>query len=628
MKRLRYYLNRITDQRTVNYRYNDIAENKPVQKEIYDGECVVVYVKPNGEVDGNGDRTGTRREPTFWHNSIGYTFDRTHKLALHRPTVTVHIPVEMLGISDCTVAAADECLRQIKPYFDAVNAEYFNRTRPDRDNGKFILYDPGQKVLARNAAYFSEVCVPDYTEGKGNTIFVCVYTDPPPDVLCLCIRMEIQLPYLKLDRAKTMLLKQLPETTERFIKELDKKGLGAALELERTQNKIRTFLRENGFCAFIANGSVLARGKGSDKPAAGSVPFQSPSGDEIEITGIKGMGIKNGVTVITGGGYSGKSTVLNAVSAGIYNHVRGDGRELCIANDTAVTITAEDGRAVTDVNISPFIKWLPNGDPKCFSTTHASGSTSQGANIMEAVSLGAGLLLIDEDRSATNFMIRDKIMKDLIEREPIIPFTDRVRELATNGVSTILVIGGSSEYLNVADRIYMMDEFVMGDVTARAKSLVNRTDLPHGSVDWENERSKIDAFSSFPTGTTRERLEVSDTGFIIIGDERIDIRNLHDIATAAQTNTLAFMLRHLSSKNTDVSELQALALAMRGLTPKANGKNKVDINKSVDELYKRIEKEGFEVIDTGFFTDMSRFMDMPRRFELMAAIYRMRGSGG
>ncbi|MCL2604231.1 MAG: ABC-ATPase domain-containing protein [Defluviitaleaceae bacterium] len=638
MKRLRYYLNRITDQRTVNYRYNDVAEGKPVQKEIYDGECIVVYVKPNGEVDGNGDRTGIRREPTFWQNGIGYTFDRTHKLALHRPTVTVHIPVGMLGINDCTVAAADECLRQMTPFFEGINAEYFNRTRPDRDNGKFILYDPGQKVLARNAAYFAEVCVPDYTEGKGNTIFVCVYIDPPPDVLCLCVRMEIQLPYLKLDRAKTMLLKQLPETTERFVREFDKQGLKAALRLEQTQNAIRVFLRENGYCAFIADGSALAREKGSDKPAKGSVPFQSPPGDRIEIAGVKGMGIKDGVTVITGGGYSGKSTVLNAVSAGIYNHVRGDGRELCIANETAVTTTAEDGRAVTDVNISPFIKWLPNGDPKRFSTTHASGSTSQGANIMEAVSLGAGLLLIDEDRSATNFMIRDKVMKALIEKEPIIPFTDRVRELAENGVSTILVIGGSGEYLGIADRVYMMDEFVMGDATARAKSLAGSSvrggteatcpPMEDKLVFRENARKTVNAFSSFPTGTTRERLEVSDTGFIIIGDERIDVRYLHDIATAAQTNTLAFMLRHLSSKNTDINELEAIALAMRGLTPKKSGKNEIDICKEADNLFARIGKEGFGVIDTGFFTEMNRFMDMPRRFELLAAVYRMRGSGG
>ena len=144
---------------------------------------------------------------------------------------------------------------------------------------------------------------------------------------------------------------------------------------------------------------------------------------------IRGMGIKKGVTVITGGGYSGKSTLLDAISAGIYNHVRGDGRELVITDESAVKISAEDGRSVKNVNISPFIKWLPSGDTRNFSTEHASGSISQAANIMEAVHYNMKLLLIDEDKSATNFMIRDQMMKELIEKEPITPFTERVLSL-------------------------------------------------------------------------------------------------------------------------------------------------------------------------------------------------------
>lgn len=160
-----------------------------------------------------------------------------------------------------------------------------------------------------------------------------------------------------------------------------------------------------------------------------AVPFVSTPEDEIEVCGVRGMGIRRGVTVITGGGYSGKSTLLDAIAAGIYNYIPGDGRELCITDETAVTISAEEARSVKRVNISPFIKWLPGGDAHAFSTERASGSTSQAANIMEAVENGARLLLIDEDRSATNFMIRDRLMKALIQKEPITPFTDRVREL-------------------------------------------------------------------------------------------------------------------------------------------------------------------------------------------------------
>ena len=170
-----------------------------------------------------------------------------------------------------------------------------------------------------------------------------------------------------------MLCKDLPKAVDSFIAGHDSKKLEAALELAKKQLLIREYLKSSEYCAFIANGSILPRAKGSDKPLESAIPFVSPPDDEIEIAGIRGMGIKRGVTVITGGGYSGKSTLLDAISAGIYDHISGDGRELCISDDTAMTISAEDGRCVKNVNISPFIKWLPGGDTHDFSTDHASG---------------------------------------------------------------------------------------------------------------------------------------------------------------------------------------------------------------------------------------------------------------
>jgi hypothetical protein len=243
---------------------------------------------------------------------------------------------------------------------------------------------------------------------------------------------------------------------------------------------------------------------------------------------------------------------------------------------------------------------------------------------MEAVTLGARLLLIDEDRSATNFMIRDAVMKELIEKEPITPFTDRVRELAGRGVSTVLVIGGSGAYLSVADRVYMMDDFVMGDATARAKALATSVLVGQKLANWENNRTLSGCFSSYPSGATREKLEVSDTGFIIIGDERIDIRCLHDIATEAQINALAFMLRYLANKHGDTDALEGMAMALRGLKPAHKRENKIDITKKAGELFADVEANGLNLVDTGFFAVMGRFMDMPRPFELLAAINRMR----
>ena len=405
-----------------------------------------------------------------------------------------------------------------------------------------------------------------------------------------------------------MLCRDLPDAVCRFVLDFDIKGLTDAVALAEKQSSIRKWLKDSEYCAFIANGSFLPRAKGTDLPMMRAIPFQSTPNDEIEICGVRGMGIKKGVTIITGGGYSGKSTLLDAISAGIYDHVRGDGRELCITDESAVTISAEDGRSVKHVNISPFIKWLPDGCTSDFSTEHASGSTSQAANIMEAVDSGAKLLLIDEDRSATNFMIRDCIMKTLIEKEPITPFTERVNELhKIKGVSTILVIGGSGEYLSVADKIYMMEDYLIHDVTEKSKNICRsygmETKLPL-LANWNQSRILYsDGFSSYPKGSGTEKLEVSDMGFVIIGDERIDVRGLHDIVSSRQLDTLSFMLRYLAITNID---------------------GKIDVEKKINDLYERIDEEGIDFIYSSFFTTCGRFLDLPRRQELMALINRMR----
>ena len=406
-----------------------------------------------------------------------------------------------------------------------------------------------------------------------------------------------------------MLCRDLPFAVNKFIAEFDIEGLNRTLALAEKQSSIRAWLANSSYCAFIANGSILPRETGADLPMLNAVPFQSPPNDEIEICGVRGMGIPKGVTVITGGGYSGKSTLLDAISAGIYDHRTGDGRGLCITEESAVTISAEDGRSVKCLNISPFIKWLPGGDTSNFSTEHASGSTSQAANIMETVDSGAKLLLMDEDRSATNFMIRDRMMKELIEKEPITPFTDRVSELYnTLGVSTILVIGGSGEYLSVADKIYMMEDYRIHDVTKKAKMLCGSggidAEMPPPANWIQNRLLYADGFTPYPKGSGSERLSVSDTGFILIGDEQIDTRGLHNIVSRHQLDALGFMLRYL-----EIFENNGV----------------IDIQKKVDNLYAEIETKGIGFLYSSYFTTCERFLDLPRRQELLALISRMRG---
>ena len=580
--------------------------NTTTYKQIYEGSMIVedpAHPSILPYTDYNA---------TYYNDSVGFEITATHKLAQDKPTVTISIPCERLGLEkidksmECVIA--DFYLREFKRYIDALNAELYNRSRPDNESGKYYLCCPGGEVLQRNTAYFALCPQKDYVNGSGSTVYLL--TDGVERALqkCLCIRMQVQLPYRKVRKAVQMMCRDLPDAVDSLLANFDIVNLQKAIALAQKQLAIREWLRDSDYCAFIANGSILPRAKGTDGPMVGAVPFQSTPDDEIEVCGVRGMGIKKGVTVITGGGYSGKSTLLDAIAAGIYDHALGDRRELCITDDSAVTISAEDGRSVKHVNISPFIRWLPGGDTYDFSTDHASGSTSQATNIMEAVDAGAKLLLVDEDRSATNFMIRDRMMKELIEKEPITPFTDRANELHTeHGVSTILVIGGSGEYLSIADKIYMMEDYQIHDVTEKAQNICRSygvvAQLPE-SAHWAQSRTLYsDRFSSYPEGSGTEKLQVADMGFIIIGDERIDVRGLHDIVSQRQLNALGFMLRHLEIANND---------------------RKIDIEKKVNALCLRIKEEGLDFLYSSFFTTCERFLDLPRKQELLAVVNRMR----
>ena len=599
MKRLKYLL-------------MSMESNTTTYSEMYNAELFVVDpARPWAQPEKYGD-------PTYYNDDIGFKITGTHKLAQDKPTLTWNIPLERLGINgtytpDALIMASDHCLRKFAPYIDELNAELYNRSRPDNENGKYYLYHPGGEVIERNTAYFALCPQRDYEYlGKNSVILIDDGVARSPK-MCLCIRMQVQLPKRKLRKTIQMLCRDLPNAVDRFIMDFDPISLKASLELAEKQAAIRSWLKTSDCCAFIANGSILPRAKGTDLPMTDAIPFNSTPDDEIDVCGVRGMGVKKGVTVITGGGYSGKSTFLDAISSGIYNHTLGDGRELCITDDSAVTVSAEDGRSVKHVNIAPFIKWLPGGDTSDFSTDHASGSTSQAANIMEAVDCNAKLLLIDEDRSATNFMIRDRMMKELIKKEPITPFTDRAGELyKSQGVSTIIVIGGSGEYLSVADKVYMMDDYLIHDVTEESKRICRdhgiTQDLPTEAKWGQQRKLYSERFSSYPEGSGSEKLEVSDMGIITIGDEKIDVRGLHDIITKAQLDALGFMLRYLEISNKN---------------------HEINLAAEIDNLYKKIENkgvdgEGLDTVWSSYFTTCGRFLDLPRKQELMAVINRMR----
>ncbi len=386
-----------------------------------------------------------------------------------------------------------------------------------------------------------------------------------------------------------MLLDLLPRCVERALlyRSLDAERVAQAVHLAEDQEALREMLRAEGLVAFVADGAVLPRASGvSDKPLRDAVPFASPETlrrtFKLPYAGaVSGMALPQGVTLIVGGGYHGKSTLLEALQAGVYDHVAGDGREFVVADATAVKLRAEDGRAVRDADISLFVSDLPNGaDTTRFSTLDASGSTSQAAAVVEGLEAGTRLFLVDEDTSATNFMVRDALMQKVVarEKEPITSFVERVRDLYEQaGVSTVLVAGSSGAFFAVADRVIQMDCYRALDITERVRKVcaehaaeagdagaaaagsgalgavapARPFRMPHFDRVLPPLRSAADDRGSRrhgrAAGGKRERMKVKARGrdTVTLGRTDVDVRHLEQIADAEQTTALAYLARHV-----------------------------------------------------------------------------------
>ena len=408
----------------------------------------------------------------------------------------------------------------------------------------------------------------------------------------------------------------LPKCAEQalFYQNLDRERLRAAVDLAEDQHCIREQLPGLGLCAFVANGSVLPRASGvSSKPMGDGVKFMSPK--ELEVTldlprgrRITGMGIRRGVTLIVGGGYHGKSTLLGALELGVYDHIAGDGREYVITDPSAVKIRAEDGRSIRKTDISLFISDLPNGkDTAAFETEDASGSTSQAANVIESIEAGTSLLLIDEDTSATNFMVRDELMQRVIRRdmEPITPFIERVRELYESyGVSTVLVAGSSGAYFHVADTVIQMDRYVPRDITALAKAEAGnfpiRVDPPKPAAPpcFDRRPQPSPSFS----GGDRTMIKTLPREGVMVNKEVIDLRYVEQLVDSEQLTALGY----------------CVVYALRNLL---DGRR--DLRRVTDELEAAIDRGTLAALcgDRSGVPGLAR----PRRQEILACLNRCRG---
>ncbi len=413
-----------------------------------------------------------------------------------------------------------------------------------------------------------------------------------------------------------MFFKELPLIVHHsmVMENMDQTALYRAIEIAEDTDFIRNRLKEHNLTCFVADGAHLPRRSGIDPSPMDPekvIPFKSPDSYQVSFDlpncgTIKGMGIPEGVTLIVGGGYHGKSTLLNALELGVYNHIPGDGREFTVTIPEAVKIRAADGRNIVKTDISPFINNLPFGkDTSCFSTENASGSTSQAANITEAVEAGTKLLLLDEDTSATNFMIRDHRMQTLVssDREPITPFIDKVRQLyKERNISTILVMGGSGDYFSVADHVIQMTEYLPYDVSKEARHLAQTIvtgRVNEGGEHFGEVRNRIPEKNGFdPKQSGREKIKASRTREIIFGKTKIDLWDMEQLVDISQTRALGYAVKH----------------ALKFIDGKRT------LNEIADLLISSIHKNGLEILLPFLTGDIAEF----RKFEFMAAINRMR----
>lgn len=404
---------------------------------------------------------------------------------------------------------------------------------------------------------------------------------------------------------ETLLFDVLPEVAERTFRAKPQllEELKKAAYLADDQRFIRQELPRLGLAAFVADGAILPRESGiSQKKMEGAVPFESPESLAVTLQlphggMLRGMGIRRGITVIAGGGFHGKSTLLKALERGVYNHIAGDGREYVITDETAFKLRAEEGRSIHEENISMFINHLPTkADTADFTTENASGSTSQAANTVEALAAGSTVLLIDEDTSATNFMVRDGRMAQLVsdEKEPITPFIRKIRSLYQDlGVSTILVAGSSGDYLSVADTVLQMDCYRACDVTEKAHALAQ-----------ELKEEKADAARWLRKPVRKkeiEKIRVHGWDSLSIDKSEIDLRYLEQVADESQTAALGYIIQYI-------------------LTRAADGKKTPDA--LAEEIAKKLDAEGIlSITPKNYSAGPSA---MVRKQEILACLCRYR----
>ena len=520
----------------------------------------------------------------------GDPFAAPSKVSVHVRGGAAKFPADLYRMKCRRLAVCDYLLRQFGRELERVSF----KAKGSGKSGLLAVSRPGQEVLERTACQMDEA--------KGD----------------LVLRFEVGFPAngrtVNARELEKIFFTFLPECVSHslFYKALDEKAVYRAADLAEDQQYIRDHLKEQGLVAFVADGSILPRESGvSGRPMKDAVKFTAPESMKVSFVlphagKIQGMGIKKGITLIVGGGYHGKSTLLKALELGVYNHIAGDGREYVITDASAVKLRSEDSRSISNVDISLFIHDLPGkSDTTSFSTADASGSTSQAANVIEGIEAGTSLFLIDEDTSATNFMVRDELMQRVVadSEEPITPFISRVRDLYEKlGISSILVAGSSGSYFHVSDTVIQMKEYVPYDITERAKTTAAEFPPFSASV----RPFAVPSFQRRPqpskalTGSDRTKVKVMGRESILINKSLTDLRAVEQLTDSEQLNGLAALLLDAAERRMD---------------------GKKTLVQVVDLLEKQMEEKGLSsLLAPGRPGDLAR----PRRQEIFECLDRCR----
>lgn len=475
-----------------------------------------------------------------FHYVQGDPFASPSRLAIRVPQGKASFPTATFEPEIRAIALCDFLTR-------LVHEEISKQVKGNRGTGKsgMLTIDcPGQEVLKRSSMIINE----EYVEAR-------LFAGLPAAGRKVLGR-----------QAQIMFLEELPSIVENtlYYTAVPVKAAIRHIKVVEDQDSLRNQLKDHNLTAFIANDAILPRKSGVDERPLqnGAIPFQSPPTLEVELLAphagtVRGLGIPRGITLIVGGGYHGKSTLLQALERGVYNHIPGDGREQVVTEENACKIRAEDGRRVEKVRIHPFINNVPfNQDTEAFSSEDASGSTSQAANIIEALEAGATTLLMDEDTSATNFMIRDTRMQKLVakDKEPITPFIDKVHHLyKQHDVATILVMGGSGDYFDVSDTVLMMEEYKPREVTEEARQIVvehptHRQKEGDSHFGLLTERIPLPK-SLNPRKGKKVNIKARGDEGIQFGRETIDLHYVEQIVDFSQTRAIGDLILYALEKN-------------------------------------------------------------------------------